>query len=331
MRTILLCENQELCLEVYNDEILDRVTEYGLTKKVYKKEDILNGDFSDVEYVFSTWGMSHFTEEEIKRFLPNLKCVFYAAGTVQSFARPFINSDVKVFSAWAANAVPVAEFTAAQIVLANKGYFKMMQFMKKKEYGLAKEEAPKHAGNYGTKIGIIGAGMIGKNVIKLLEAYKLNVMVFDPFLSDEDAKMLGVEKVSLEEIFTECDVVSNHLANNEQTKNMLTYDLFSRMKPYSSFINTGRAAQVEEAGFIKALKERPDISAIVDVYWQEPLPEENPLYELDNCFLTPHIAGVACVNEYGRLSEYMINEFECFINNKPCKYEVTRKMLETMA
>ena len=331
MRMILLCEDHNLVFEVYTDNILSELAQYGLEKKAYKKEDIINGDFSDVEYIFSTWGMAYFTEEEIKRFLPNLKCIFYAAGTVRGFASTFLNCGVKVFSAWAANAVPVSEFTVAQIVLANKGYFKVSQFMKKKEYGLAKEEAPKYAGNYGTKIGIIGAGMIGKNAIKLMKSYKFNIMVFDPFLSDEDAETLGVKKVSLEEIFTECDVVSNHLANNEQTKNMLTYDLFSKMKPYSSFVNTGRAAQVEEDGFIKALKERPDISAIIDVYWQEPLPVESPLYELDNCFLTPHIAGVACVNEYERLSEYMLNEFKCFIDGGPCKYEVTQKMLETMA
>lgn len=97
----------------------------SLDEKVYKKEDILaNPDsFKDVRFIFSTWGMPTFSQEEIKNIFPSLECVFYGAGSVQSFARPFINSGVKVFSAWAANAVPVAEYTVAQIILANKGFY----------------------------------------------------------------------------------------------------------------------------------------------------------------------------------------------------------------
>jgi len=63
--------------------------------------------------------MPEFTEDEIKTYLPNLKAIFYGAGSVQSFARPFLNCGVRIFSAWAANAIPAAEFTVAQIILAN--------------------------------------------------------------------------------------------------------------------------------------------------------------------------------------------------------------------
>ena len=75
------------------------------------------------EYLFSTWGMPVLDEATIREYLPALKAVFYAAGSVQEFARPYLNCGVKVFSAWAANAVPVAEFTVAEIVLSGKGYF----------------------------------------------------------------------------------------------------------------------------------------------------------------------------------------------------------------
>ena len=63
------------------------------------------------------------TEEQIAEYLPSLKAVFYAAGSVQAFARPFLNRGIQVFSAWAANAVPVAEYTVAQIILAGKGFY----------------------------------------------------------------------------------------------------------------------------------------------------------------------------------------------------------------
>ena len=76
----------------------------------------------DVEVVFSTWGMPAMTEAEIKECFPSLKAVFYGAGSVQYFARPFLNAGVRVYSAWQANAVPVVQYAFAQILLATKGF-----------------------------------------------------------------------------------------------------------------------------------------------------------------------------------------------------------------
>lgn len=306
----------------------------SLDEKVYKKEDILaNPDsFKDVRFIFSTWGMPTFSQEEIKNIFPSLECVFYGAGSVQSFARPFINSGVKVFSAWAANAVPVAEYTVAQIILANKGFYATSRYMSRGDYEESKKIRSRfnYRGNFGETIGIIGAGMIGKLVIKMLKAYRLNVIVFDPFLPDEVALDLGVTKCSLEEVFSRSSVISNHLANNAQTKGMIKYDHFSCMRNGATFLNTGRGAQVVEEDLIKCLTQRPDITAILDVTAPEPPAKDSRFYELDNCILTPHIAG-SSGDEVHRMSEYMIEEYKKYVEGKPCLYEVSMKMLETMA
>lgn len=300
----------------------------------YTEEFLRNGDehaeLSDVEYIFSTWGMIPLGEEEIRKFFPSLKAVFYAAGTVQYFARPFLNCGVKVFSAWAANAVPVAEYTVAQIILANKGFFRAAPLASSGKRETAAKEFERFGGNYGVKVGIIGAGMIGKLVIKMLKGYDIEVMTFDPFLPDETAAELGVEKVSLERLFAECNVVSNHLANNAQTQGMLCGRLFDTMLPFSTFLNTGRGAQVVEGELIATLKKRPDITAILDVTYPEPPSADSEFFTLPNCILTPHIAG-SSGNEVKRMAEYMYDEFIKFINGEPVKYEVTEKMLETMA
>lgn len=300
---------------------------YGCDDAVFSKTDALKDKLLDTEYIFSTWGMPQFTETEIKAHLPNLKAIFYAAGSVQAFARPFLNCGVRIFSAWAANAVPVAEYTVAQIVLANKGFFKTMRFTDK---AAAREVFSNYPGNYNVKIGIIGAGMIGKLVIKMLKAYNLEVLVFDPFLSDEQALELGVTKTTLEQVFASCQVVSNHLANNEQTKGMLSGALFESMLPYATFLNTGRGAQVTENELISVLQKRPDLTAILDVTCPEPPEKDSALYTLENCILTPHIAGSAN-NEVRRMGEYMQNEYNDFLKNLPCRFEVTSEMLKTMA
>lgn len=332
MKTAFICNETNNLHYVFSNQIIDSLKEHGFDSNCYKKEDVLKNKsaFVDTEYVFSTWGMPEFTEQEIKEYLPALKCVFYAAGSVQSFARPFLNCSVKVFSAWAANAVPVAEYALAQIILAGKGFFRCSSISDKNSYYQARDTFSGYTGNYNARVGILGAGMIGKLVIKMLKSYKLDVMVFDPFLSDEKAAQLGVEKSSLEDIFSRCNVISNHLANNEQTKGMLVGAFFERMMPNSTFINTGRGAQVVEPELCAVLKNRPDIVAVLDVTYPEPPEDGHEFYSLKNCILTPHMAG-SSGNEVHRMAEYMLNEYMRFIGGEPTEYEVTAEMLKTMA
>ncbi len=332
MRTIYLGDAPEHISNVYSAETRERLSALtGIEDKIYSRASVLATPekFHDVQYIFATWGFPSFTEDEIRDAFPALECVFYSAGSVQEFARPFLNCGVKVFSAWAANGVPVAEYTVAQIILAGKGFLPLMR-----EYssgGLATfEKRMVYPGSFGGSVGIVGAGMIGKLVIERLRGYRLNVLVFDPFLPDEKAKELGVCKCPLEELFSECQVVSNHLANNAQTRGILDYGLFCRMRPHSAFINTGRGAQVVEDDLVRILTERPDITAMLDVTFPEPVAAGHPFFSLPNCFLTPHIAG-SMGDEVRRMGEYMLDEYELYVAGKPCRYEITEKMLETMA
>ena len=123
---------------------------------------------SHADYVFSTWGMPHFTREEIKKYLPNVKALFYGAGSVQGFAREFLEEGVAVFSAWAANAVPVADYTFAEIMLASKGYFNRYHRASEGSAWQGRSRGG-YPGIYEIKVGILGAGMIGKMVIERLK------------------------------------------------------------------------------------------------------------------------------------------------------------------
>ncbi|MBO5897635.1 MAG: hydroxyacid dehydrogenase [Clostridia bacterium] len=333
MRSIFLCENPATLKGVYTEEQMARlVATANADATVYRRADLLASpaSFHDVDYVFSTWGMPDLTEEEIAVCLPSLQCVFYGAGSVQSFARPFLSRGVRVFSAWAANAVPVAEYAVAQIILAGKGFYAHTALMRERNLAACNRLKKAYVGNYGERVGLIGAGMIGSMVAERLQSYALEVCVFDPFLAPERAAALHVKPVSLEELFATCRVVSNHLANNAQTRGMLNYDLFSRMLPYSTFINTGRGAQVVEDDLVRVLREREDITALLDVTDPEPPLEGHPFYTLPNCHLTPHIAG-SLNAETHRMAEYMIEEFDHVALGCPTHFEVTLHMLETMA
>lgn len=333
MKTIILCEIPHHYTTVYAPVVKDRLT--SLTDcdgARYAKADVLAEPekFADTEYIFSTWGMPSFTEEEIRTYLPALKAVFYGAGSVQGFARPFLSCGVKVFSAWAANAVPVAEYTVAQIILAGKDFYVQSRLLGQEDRAAAQARHGAHLGNYRKRVGLIGCGMIGSLVAEMLKGFDLEALVFDPFLSAEKAERLGVRQASLAEIFSTCSVVSNHLANNKDTKKMLRYEHFSVMLPYATFLNTGRGAQVVEEDLVRALTERPDLTAVLDVTEPEPSPAGHPFYSLPNCFMTPHVAG-SLGGEVVRMAEYVVDEYEALTAGRPVRYEVTLKMLETMA
>lgn len=310
-------------------ELAERVELFGLLSSAGELPE-RREQLKQVEVIFSTWGMLPLDAGQIKTYFPSLRAVFYAAGSVQYFARPFLESGVRVFSAASANAVPVAEFSAAQIVLANKGFYQAGRLYQCQGMKAARDYTALVPGNFGAKVGILGAGMIGRQVIRLLHSYRLELLVFDPFLPEEKAQELGVQKAELPQIFAECQTISNHLANNAQTRGMLGYPLFSLMKPGATFINTGRGAQVVEEGLIRALREEPGRTAVLDVTDPEPVPEGHPFLSLPNVVLTPHIAG-SMADELGRMGQYMRDAFQSYQQGAPSPYEVTLPMLETMA
>ena len=241
----------------------------------------------------------------------------------------FLELGISVHSAWRANGIPVAEVTVSEILLANKGFFHR-RVRNRSEWDNRDPEY-RYPGNYGTKVGILGAGMIGSRVIELLRPYDFELLVYDPFLSDERAAALGVKKASLEELFETCHVISNHIANLPETKGIISRDLLSRMQENAVFINTGRAAQVDMDALIDEMKAHPNRLALLDVTDpEEPPRAESELYTIDNIFLTPHIAG-SIGYETHRMADFMYEEYKKVSAGEKPVHTVTLKMLDTMA
>lgn len=323
--------NPASILRVYGQEQREKVhSRVEISDKVYTMDEVYaHLNTQKVEVIFSTWGMPSLTEEEITRFFPSLKAVFYGAGSVQGFAAPFLNKGVRVFSAWLANGVPVAEYTFAQMALAAKGYFRL-QKLTREDRKNALDEMKHYPGFYEIKIGLLGLGAIGSLVAEKLQTAACTVLAFDPFASDEKMAHYGVKRASMEEIFSTCQIVSNHLANLPTTQEIIKRQHLLSMQPYSTFINTGRGAQLSETDLYDLLTQNPTVTALLDVMIDETHSNESPLNTLPNCFITPHVAG-SMGNEVHRMSEYMIEAFDCFEKNLPSKCEVTLEMLLTMA
>jgi len=142
-------------------------------------------------------------------------------------------------------------------------------------------------------VGIIGAGMIGRKVIDRLRGFECNILVHDPFMSDEEIKRMGYTPVALEELLRQADIVSLHLRQSEQTRHFIAKRELDLMKPTTMLVNTARAGIVDENALVEALRNKTIGGAALDVFSEEPLGANHPLLTLDNVTLTPHIAGTS--------------------------------------
>ncbi len=286
---------------------------------------------NEVECIFGTWDMPEMTESLLAE-APRLQAVFYGAGSIRGFVtEAFWKRGIQVTSAFAANSVPVAEWTVAQMILGLKRAFPLSRFYNKcKDMDLAQAEAFKMLGLYGSTIGLVSYGSIARLVRQMLRAFSVNVAVYDPFLSDAEAEREGVRKMGLNELFEECDLVSLHTPWLPETEGMIQGHHIRRMKAHAVFVNTSRGAIVDEPGLFDALLERRDLQAFLDVTWPEPPAPDSPVWTLPNLWLTPHLAG-SLGHECGRMGEYMVDEFQRFLKGEPMRWQVTEERFKTMA
>ena len=304
--------------------------------RVLSKELLDGGDIETerISIIFSTWNMPKFTVKEITNLFPNLKAVFYAAGSTKYFAREFLQKKIRIFSAANANALAVAEFTCGQILLANKGYFQAQRLYKRPLWKLSFRKAKRISlqsnGNFQTEIGLIGCGAVAKKLIEKLRAFDFKISVYDPFIDQKYLDNHNCRRVSLEELFEKCDIISNHLPDITETRNLINYNLLKLMKSNATIINTGRGNQINEKDLSQILLKRPGITALLDVTSPEPIRPYSSLLRRKNLFITPHIAGSQS-NEYLRMVNYILTSFNSYIQKNNPEGEVKIEELDSMA
>jgi len=140
-------------------------------------------------------------------------------------------------------------------------------------------------------LGLIGLGNIGREVVRLLAPFRMNIVTFDPYVDEEQARALGVKPVSLNVLLQESDFVSINCPLTDETRGLIGESELHLMKSSAYLINTARGPIVNEQAIIKALQENWITGAALDVFEQEPIAPDNPLLKLDNVVLAPHAIG----------------------------------------
>lgn len=280
------------------------------------------------EVLITGWGCPHL-DADVLAAAPNLRTVLHAAGSVRSLVGEALwKGGLTVSSAVTGNALPVAEYTLAMILLAGKDAFAYRErFRDTHAYPSTAETAA--TGNLGRRVGIIGASRVGRRLLELLQPFDLSVALYDPYVDADEAASLGAEPLSLEDLLSRSDIVSLHAPDIPETHRMLDRDKLALIRDGGVVINTSRGALLDPDALADELV-AGRLSAVLDVTEPEPLPAGSPLYKLPNVFLTPHIAG-SLGNELARLGGIVVEELERVSAGLPPAHEVRHADLARVA
>ncbi|WP_217140395.1 hydroxyacid dehydrogenase [Streptomyces sp. AC627_RSS907] len=284
---------------------------------------------ADVELLITGWGCPPL-DAGVLRAAPRLRAVVHTAGSVRGHVTDACwERGIEVSSAAAANAVPVAEYTLAMILLTGKRVLERARDFRASRVRGNWLHTPRSVGNYRRTVGILSASLIGRRVVELLRPHDIDVLLHDPYVSAADAAELGVQRVELPELFARCDTVSVHTPLLPTTRGLVSRPLIDSMPAGGVLINTSRGAVVDQEALTDAVL-AGRIRAVLDVTDPEVLPADHPLWDCENALITPHLAGSEG-NEWRRLADLALAESARWASGAGFLHPVRRERLAFLA
>ncbi|WP_239065787.1 hydroxyacid dehydrogenase [Microbacterium hibisci] len=284
----------------------------------------------EAEILITGWGGPRLGPELLS-MAPRLRAVLHAGGSVKGHVSPaFWEAGVLVTSAADANAVPVAEYTLAMILLEAKrapsyieGYARSRDVA-----GAWRRDIPPALG-FGGTVGIVGLSRVGRRVADLLRPFDLRVLVADPLQDERSAALAGARLTSLDDLLAESDIVTLHAPELPETRHLIDARRMALLRPHSVIINTARGSLVDTEALIARCR-TGTLRAILDVTDPEPLPSHSPLFTTPGVVMSPHIAG-AMHAETHRLADAVLEELRRVAQGQPPRHRIDRASLGFIA
>ena len=281
------------------------------------------------EACITSWGVAPI-DADVVAAAPRLGHLAHMGGSVKRFVSGAVwKRGIRVTSASVTLARDVAETTLGLMIVGRKRIWPLASHVRD---GGWRDSAVWDRWDarelHRSTVGLIGAGSVGRHVIELLAPFETAILVADPYLSDEEAAGLGVEKVELGGLMDRGDVVSIHAPANDQTRHMIGVELLSRLRDGAVLINTARGDIIDEEALVDELA-TGRIFAFLDVTDPEPPASDSPLRRLENVVVTPHIAG--CIENCHRMGELAAEEVRRYLAGRPAINEIRPDMLDRIA
>jgi phosphoglycerate dehydrogenase-like enzyme len=267
------------------------------------------------------WGTPHLSESVFEN-ADKLRIIAHSAGSVKGFLRGAVEEyilprNICVFSANGAIAYNVAEATIGLLIMTCRRF--MDHALAIREKGVWKSRDIPSNGTYltGSTVGIVSASKVGRAVIDLLKPFNVEILVYDPYLSEWEAGRLDVKKVELDELFARSDFVSLHAPSISETNKMIGGKQLKAMRDGAVLVNTSRGSVIDHDALLAELQ-TGRIMAALDVTTPEPLPPESPFRKLTNVIITPHVSGAGFYGYY-MIGTTTLQALEDFFAGKPVK------------
>jgi len=274
----------------------------------------------------TSWGVARLDADVIAA-APRLQIMAHMGSSVARFVSDALwQRDIRVTTAAPALARDVAVTTLGLMIVGLKHIWPLGQHVRAGGWRESRYWPSREL--YGKVVGLIGASHVGRHVIELLQPFGVQILLYDPFVSGEEAERLGATKAELDDLLRQADVVSLHAPAKPETHHLLNASRLALMKDDALLINTARGTLIDEAALIVELR-RGRFFAFLDVTDPEPPAMDSPLRHLDNVVVTPHLAG--CIEDCGRLGEMAVEELRRHFAGEPPLYEVTADMLARIA
>lgn len=272
------------------------------TEPRQKTSDELREVIGEFDAVLTGWGSPRFTQDVLQA-ATNLKIVAHTAGSPRAiFDDDVVNENliprgITVYTGASSMARNVAEFTIGLMIQCARHVSQHEAAFREKKRGGG--NLPRAAqGLLGATVGLVSASMVGRQVMRVLQPFDCEILLYDPLISPVAARQLGAQKVELDELFERSDIVSLHAPNLPATQKMVGAAQLAKLRDGASFINTSRGAVVDHDALLAECKSGRIIAAL-DVTDPEPLPQGSEFWNLPNVILTPHIAGRGKAGYYG--------------------------------
>ncbi len=332
MKILVTCprsgEGSYIYESFYNQEILNDLqalgeVEFNDTGNYLSKEELMKR-ITDKDIIFTGWDTPRL-DPDVLDCAKNLRLIAHTGGTTALVDPSAYERGITVMSGNTLYAESVAESVIAYALAALR---KIPDYCNETKKGNWHDNIPVWEGLLDQKIGIVGYGMTSRYLLDFLKPFRPEIYVYSSHISEEELAKHNMKRASLEEIFSECKIVTIHSAMNEKNRHMITRELLSLLRPESLLINTARGGLIDEEAMTELLA-AGSFRAILDVFEQEPLPEDHPLRQLANVYVIPHRAGPT----YDRrkfVTAALIQDIHAWENGDPLKMEISKKYASFM-
>ena len=292
------------------------------------KQDLL-ATLGEADACITSWGVAPL-DAEVVAAAPRLGHLAHMGGSVKRFVSAAVwERGMRVTSASVALARDVAETTLGLMIVGRKRIWPLGNHVRGggwRDSGVWDRWDARELSR--STVGLIGVGNVGRHVIELLAGFETTILVADPYLGDDEARRLGVERVELAELMDRSEVVSIHAPATDATRHMIDGELLGRLGDGAVLINTARGSIIDEGALVDELA-TGRIFAFLDVTDPEPPAPDSPLRHLENVVVTPHIAG--CIENCHRMGELAVEEVRRYLAGEPAINEVRPDMLDRIA